>query len=68
MGVAWFHHLHRINVVMNKDEFELAFRRIQDEGGHSYDSWDIAVNWLDYQENPKDHWLTKKIEEASSGS
>lgn len=38
---------------MNKDEFELAFRRYCDEHGISYDPWDIAANWLAYQENPE---------------
>jgi hypothetical protein len=43
---------------MNKDEFELAFRRHMEEGGHSYDPWDIAWSWCDYQKNPaKYKWL-----------
>lgn len=34
---------------VNKDEFELAYRRYMDRGGHSYDAWDIAAAWRDYQ-------------------
>jgi hypothetical protein len=42
----------------SKDAFELAFRRYMEEGGHSYDPWDIAANWGLYQENPgKFSWL-----------
>ena len=39
---------------MTKDEFELAYRRTMDEGGHSYDAWDIKQAWYGYQQNPKD--------------
>ena len=38
---------------MSKDQFELAFRRYCDDGGFSYDPWDIAVRWDDYQVSPE---------------
>jgi hypothetical protein len=39
--------------MINKDQFELAFRHYCEDGGHSYDPWDIAVRWDDYQINPE---------------
>ena len=43
---------------MGKDEFELAYRRYMEDGGHSYDSWDIAHAWADYQNFPEKYgWL-----------
>lgn len=45
--------------MLTKDQFELKFRRHQDEGGYSYDEWDIEMCWRDYQKNPeKFDWLT----------
>ena len=39
------------------DTFELAYRRYMDEGGHSYDEWDIAAHWGRYQESPQTYSL-----------
>lgn len=39
---------------MNKDQFELAFRRYMENGGHSYDPWDIAASWARYQTHPEE--------------
>jgi len=36
-----------------RDEFELAFRRYMELGGHGYDPWDIAAKWLSYKDNPE---------------
>ncbi len=45
---------------INKDQFELAFRRAMDDEGSSYDEWDIAVNWREYQKTPEEYsWLDK---------
>lgn len=33
---------------MNKEQFELAYRRYMEDGGHSYDPWDIATEWDRY--------------------
>jgi hypothetical protein len=45
---------------MNKDAFELAFRRYMEDGGHSYDQWDIAYAWREYQVNSDKYaWLNE---------
>ena len=54
--------------MMSGDEFELAYRRVQDEGGHSYDNWDIAVSWDDYERSPNDHWLSKLVPNNVKGT
>lgn len=36
----------------NKQEFELAFRKYMEEGGHSYDPSDIEYHWSDYCKDP----------------
>jgi hypothetical protein len=52
---------------MNKEIFELAYRRAMESGGHSYDPWDIACAWKEYQQDPtKYDWLfPAKINVAS---
>lgn len=45
---------------LNRDEFELKYRRLMDEGGHSYDPWDIACSWNKYQNNPDEHWINRR--------
>lgn len=37
---------------MNELEFKCAYIDYCNDGGHSFDPWDIAVAWNDYQENP----------------
>jgi len=39
-------------VLSNKDMFDLTYRRYMEEGGHSYDPWDIAYAWNVYQDDP----------------
>ena len=40
------------------NEFDLAFRRCQDEGGHSYDAYTILMCYRDYENAPdKYDWL-----------
>ena len=42
----------------SKDEFELAYRRAMDKDGSSYDPWDLAFAWTQYQENPEEYgWV-----------
>ena len=41
-----------------KNEFELDYRHYMENGGHSYDPYDIKQAWLDYQKDPKAYdWL-----------
>lgn len=42
---------------LDRDQFELAFRRTQDEGGHSYDPFDIEAAWSHYQDGGDYSWL-----------
>lgn len=53
---------------VTKDQFELAFRRHQDEAGCSYDQWDIEVNWINYQEAPEEHWLHDTLKKSTGNS
>lgn len=47
---------------MNKDQFELAFRRWHEESGNSFDPWDLACSWKDYQKDPtKFDYLTAEL-------
>lgn len=50
---------------MTKLEFKLAYINYCNEGGHSYDPYDIAVRWDAYQEDPKefDYLIPYKEEE-----
>lgn len=42
----------------SKAEFEAAYRKYMEEGGHSYDVWDLASSWSDYQLDPSKYdWL-----------
>ena len=44
--------------LVDRNSFELAYRRYMEEGGHSYDAWDISAAWTDYSQNPQDYnWL-----------
>lgn len=47
--------------MVTNDEFELAYRRAMDKGGHSYDDWDIAMALSGYKEVPsKYEWVFEK--------
>lgn len=37
---------------LSKAEFTTAIRLFFEDGGHSYDPWDLAWLWRDYQEYP----------------
>ena len=43
-------------------DFELAYRKYMEDGGHSYDSWDISYAYQDYCANPKNYsWLSEYL-------
>ncbi len=52
-----------IELRFTKNEFELAYRRYMEEGGHSYDPWDLATAWSHYCKEPKEYdWLPSLAE------
>ena len=43
---------------MDRNQFELAYRRAMDNDGCSYDEWDINQAWYGHQKNPADFkWI-----------
>lgn len=41
-----------------REEFELAYRRAMEAGGHSCDAFDIAFCWADFRTNPENYrWI-----------
>ncbi|OWT55253.1 hypothetical protein [Candidimonas nitroreducens] len=42
-------------VGLTKAEFEAALRAYFEDGGHSYDRWDLAWAWGAYQQNPANY-------------
>ena len=44
------------------EDFKQAYQRYMEDGGHSYDSWDIAWAYGDYCANPKNYsWLQEYL-------
>lgn len=49
--------------LVSKAKFNAAYREYMENGGHSYDEWDRAAAWSDYQIDPtKYEWLNLKFD------
>jgi hypothetical protein len=53
--------------MMTKTEFKMAYINYCNDGGHSYDPWDLAAAWDGYQANPAefDYLLPFREEQPS---
>lgn len=41
--------------LMSKNTFADAYRKYMEEGGHSYDPYDVIAAWHSYKKNPNDY-------------